>query len=400
MSKDSSTTDVIIVGAGLAGATAAFVLSRAGVDVMLVDPTSTQPPVFKAEKIEPDQAELLRAFNLLEVLLPECRRINRIACGQNGRVWQFTEIEEYGCFYHDMVNAVRRHLPAAVQVRQARVVQARTGVEIQEVVLDDGSVVTGRLLVLATGAIAKLHEQLGLRRQMLSAGHSMSFGFNFQPTGQLPGAAESVTYRENPIESGIDYITLFPIKDVLRANMFTYWEAKDPRVQDLRTRGLDALLEMLPGLTRVTGPLVLSSKVEAMPIHLHRVEQAVQPGVILLGDVFQSVCPTTGTGLSKVLVDVQTLSSLVPEWLKTPGLGADKIARYYHDEKKRATDKTSLADALYGRRLCSDRSLAWTARRWKKLLPRWLAGFRHPQNDLGESAKQNGSRVPSVLRES
>jgi len=374
MTKDSLIADAIIVGAGMAGAAAAHVLARAGVDVILVDPLAVQPPVFKAEKIEPDQAEILRALGLMDLLSPECRRINRIACGQNGRIWGFTEIEEYGCYYHDMVNAVRRNLPASVRTRTVRVSGARIGSDFQEVGLADGTSIRGRLLILATGAISRLQEELGLKRRMWSVAHSMNFGFDLART-ELPGSAESLTYREKPLQSGIDYITLFPIKDVLRANMFTYWDAKDPRVQELRSGGIEVLLRLLPRLANVTGPLALGSKIEAMPISLFTVENEIQPGVVLLGDAFQSVCPTTGTGLSKVLVDVQTLSALLPRWLQTPGMGTEKIAQYYAHEKKRATDRDSLSDALYGRRLCSDRSMAWTARRWKKYFPRWLTAF-------------------------
>jgi 2-polyprenyl-6-methoxyphenol hydroxylase-like FAD-dependent oxidoreductase len=58
--------DVLIVGAGLAGAAAAAVLGRLGLRVALVDPRLVSPPVFKAEKIEPDQADLLRCLGLME----------------------------------------------------------------------------------------------------------------------------------------------------------------------------------------------------------------------------------------------------------------------------------------------------------------------------------------------
>ncbi|TKB71129.1 MAG: FAD-dependent oxidoreductase, partial [Nitrospira sp.] len=44
----SSIWDVVIVGAGLAGASAAAVLSRKGVRVMLVDSRETYPACFKA----------------------------------------------------------------------------------------------------------------------------------------------------------------------------------------------------------------------------------------------------------------------------------------------------------------------------------------------------------------
>ena len=111
-----------------------------------------------------------------------------------------------------------------------------------------------------------------------------------------------------------------------------------------------------------------------MAIDLYRTEHAVIPGVILLGDAFQSVCPSTGTGLSKVLVDVQTLLHLVPKWLQTAGMNSSKIREFYSDEHKQKTDEDSLHGALYRRNLCIDHSVGWRVRRWKKYFPRWLAG--------------------------
>ncbi len=376
MNPESAVVDVIVAGAGMAGATAAFVLARKGFKVVLIDPAATQPPVFRAEKIEPDQAEMLREMQLMEWVLPQCRRIHRIACVHEGRVWKYSETDEYGCFYHDMVNAVRGALPEAVQLRIARVTGIQTSADLQEVTLSDGTVVRGRLLVLSTGAGGKLTEQLGLKREMISAQHSVTLGFDLKANAQLPGGADSMTCREKPLRSGIDYVTLFPIKDVLRVNVFAYWDAKDPRFQELRTHGMAALLKFMPGLTRIAGGLVQTSKVEAMPIHLYRIEPAAQPGVVLLGDAFQSVCPTTGTGLSKILVDVKTLAGYVTEWFGTPGMPAAKTGQYYADPAKQASDSRSLGYALYSKQLCSGRSLKWQLRRWKKYLPRWLAGLR------------------------
>lgn len=371
-------TDVIIAGAGMAGAAAACALAERGIRTVLIDPAATQPPVFRAEKIEPDQAAMLRELHLMDAILPECRRIHRIACAHNGRIWQYRETDEYGCFYHDMVNAVRRGLPESVLVCLARVTGLKIGAELQEAALSDGTVVQGRLLVLSTGAGGKLVEQLNLERRTVSAHHSVTLGFDLKPAGLFPGGADSLTYREKPQRSGIDYLTLFPVKNVLRANLFAYWDAKDPRFQDVRTRGLDAVQHFMPRLSKLTGPLEQISKVEAMPIHLYRTENPARPGLLLLGDVYQSVCPTTGTGLTKVLVDVQTMADLVPAWLATPGMSADKTAQFYACERKIRSDDQSLHYALYSRSLCYDHSLKWRLRRWKKYLPRWIASLRGP----------------------
>src|SRR5436190_966509 len=111
VSSQHSPADIIVVGAGLAGATAAFVLGHQGRRVMLVDPWPSCPPVFKAEKIEPQQAQQLRKFGLLEHVLPHAGRVRELRVGYNGHLFRITPIEQYGISYSDMVNAVRAHLP-------------------------------------------------------------------------------------------------------------------------------------------------------------------------------------------------------------------------------------------------------------------------------------------------
>jgi 2-polyprenyl-6-methoxyphenol hydroxylase-like FAD-dependent oxidoreductase len=51
--------DIVIVGGGLAGATTAAMLGRAGFDAILIDPHSTYPFDFRCEKLDRTQVRLL-----------------------------------------------------------------------------------------------------------------------------------------------------------------------------------------------------------------------------------------------------------------------------------------------------------------------------------------------------
>ena len=150
---ERATSDVLIVGAGMAGVTAAIVLGRAGVRVTLLDPQSTFPSLFRAEKIEPDQAELLRKFDLLDCLKPWRGDIGRVLIARGDRVAEVLQIEQYGIYYYDMVNELRRQLPPTVQFHVGRVRRLETSDELQRITLADDTVLTSRLVVLATGAI-------------------------------------------------------------------------------------------------------------------------------------------------------------------------------------------------------------------------------------------------------
>jgi 2-polyprenyl-6-methoxyphenol hydroxylase-like FAD-dependent oxidoreductase len=138
VSGPSPEFDVVIVGAGLAGASAAVVLGRQGRRVALVDPRPMYPPAFKAEKIEPDQADLFRRLGLMDGILPCVAPINSVVVAHRGRVLRVVAVEQYGMAYQDMVNAVRRQLPASVELHVARASGIENGPEVQSVSLDNG----------------------------------------------------------------------------------------------------------------------------------------------------------------------------------------------------------------------------------------------------------------------
>jgi len=111
VSSFNVSAEIIIVGAGLAGSTLAAVLGQQGRRVILVDPRPSCPQVFKAEKLDVDQVQLLRKFGLLERLVPYSGRWNEVRLGYDGRIFKTLRVEQYGINYADMVNALRAKMP-------------------------------------------------------------------------------------------------------------------------------------------------------------------------------------------------------------------------------------------------------------------------------------------------
>ena len=90
-----------------------------------------------------------------------------------------------------------------------------------------------------------------------------------------------------------------------------------------------------------------------------------QPGIVLVGDAFATSCPAAGTGANKVFTDVARLCNIhIPRWLATSGMAEQKIAAFYDDAVKMASDAHSAAKAFFLRSLSTDTGLAWSARRW------------------------------------
>jgi 2-polyprenyl-6-methoxyphenol hydroxylase-like FAD-dependent oxidoreductase len=371
-----TSADVIIVGAGLAGATTAAVLGVAGIRVILVDPRETYPECFKAEKIEADQADLFRKLGLLDILMPVASRIRKVWNARDGRILSTRRLEQYGAYYHDMVNAVRRHLPDEVQVRLSRVEGVTNAPDVQRVTLAGGEELTGRLAVVASGSGGMLHARLGIRKKTIRKEHSFAFGFNIEPVEAPSFSFDAVTYYPNGYATRVAYLSLFRIGLGMRANLFVFRAASDELVRRFLREPREELERSLPRLAESIGQFRVVGRVEGARIDLYQVEGHRRPGLVVIGDAFQSVCPSTGTGLSRVLTDVDVLcSECLPEWLATPGMGVEKINRYYGHSRKLVTDADSLDGAHYLRRLYTDPALPWRLRRIRLNLGMRLSGW-------------------------
>ena len=355
--------EIIVVGAGLAGALVAAVLGQRGRRVILVDPRASCPRVFKAEKIDEEQVHLLRKFGLLEPLLPQSVQVREIRKAFDGRVFRTIRTEQYGINYPDMVNALRAHLPASVAFRLGRVECVANSGNMQRVKLADGEEITSRLVVLASGVGREIQANLRLRRRVIQKDQSFVFGFTIAAPESRPFDFDSVTYYSLDPTARIDYLTLFRIGQTMRANLFVFRSARDPWVREFIQEPDRMLRQFLPKLDHVTGAFRVISKVESGGGDLYRVNGDPQPGIVLIGDAFQSVCPSTGMGLDKILTDVDVLSECVTHWFATHGMGTEKLADFYDHPRKLATDFEALHRAVHQRQAATDISVRWRIHR-------------------------------------
>lgn len=348
----SPPVDVCIVGAGVAGACLAHLLRGKGLSVALVDAQAPCTPRFRVEKLGFDQFKFLRQFGLMDRLEAVATPIGRIEVGVRGRIIETEWTPEYGFHYHALVNSLRDGLEIVV----GHVHAIELSEEIQRVGLRDGRQITARLVVLAAGGSASLHQLLGISRRSIYAPHSMSFGFSLRtPDGGLP--YEELTYHPEHFADRIDYITIFPVPDGVRANLFTYHDAQSPVVRAMLREPEAQMARMFPRLPRLIGAYTITGKVEAVPMEIWVSQPQGRPGLAVIGDAYQSACPATGSGCTKVLNDVDVLSSLIPKWMASPGMPAAKVDELYDHPQKVAVDARSLHSAGYHKRYRTDGGL-------------------------------------------
>ena len=289
--------DVLIIGAGIAGSLLAFVLGRQGRKVVVVDPRRTPPPVFRNEKLGGAQIALLKklgALSCFEAALwpaegtpgayPEGQRPALTDCGAPHQAW---------------VMSVRQGWSPDVRFVEATVHHLDLSDDIQRATTTDGQRIEARLAVLATGRIPQLRQSLGVNCRTLSAGHSVCLGFSAvfdtSPPAQVVDA---------PRGSGVGYVSLFPMPGETRVNVFSYRALDDPWTRRMSADPMGCLSELDPRLAALFAGGRVVRRCEARGTDLYEVSGHRQAGLVLIGDAFHAPCPASGTGMLRILNDI------------------------------------------------------------------------------------------------
>jgi 2-polyprenyl-6-methoxyphenol hydroxylase-like FAD-dependent oxidoreductase len=393
------TTDVAIIGGGLAGSLAAAMLGRAGTDAVLIDPHTVYPPDFRCEKLDGGQVAILRKTGLADEVLRAATHDRESWVARCGRLLDKRPGDQHGIFYAPLVNTVRGLVPARVPLIAAKATAIATGPERQTVTLSSGETISARLVVLANGLNMALRKSLGLECEILSECHSVSIGFDVKPTGGRAFEFPALTYYAERVTDRAALITLFPIGAAMRANLFIYRTMDDRWLKTMRTKPDEMLHALMPGLRKLTGEFAVASEVQIRPVDLYATRGVHRAGLVLVGDAFSTSCPAAGTGARKAFNDVERLVNVhIPRWLATLGMDAAKIARFYDDPVKRACDKASLAKAFDLRSFSIDPGRRWEMKRRVKFLGQYAVGAMRARYRAYTAAPDDERTVPAVTR--
>lgn len=368
-------TDVAIIGGGLAGSTIAAALGRAGVAAILIDPHKVYPPDLRCEKLGDGQIDVLRKTGLADPVVRATTLDGYVWVSRFGYLVQKRASDQHGVMYDALVNTLRAEIPSNVEVIFDKANAVSTSADRQIVVLASGEEISARLIVLANGLNIGLRHTLGIEREIISACHSITVGFDVAPLDRDAFEFPALTYYPERSSDRMAYLTLFPIGNVMRANLMVYRDMDDPWLRQMRHAPEAALHTLMPRLRRITGDIKVTGPVKIRPADLYVSHGHRQPGIVLVGDAFATSCPAAGTGSDKVFTDAAQLCNVhIPNWLATSGMGADKIAAFYDDDVKTACDAWSTDKAYHLRALSTDNSLRWRAGRWARFLVRLAQG--------------------------
>jgi 2-polyprenyl-6-methoxyphenol hydroxylase-like FAD-dependent oxidoreductase len=372
MSSETLRYDIAVIGAGLAGTSAASACARAGYATVLIDSRAEAPPEFRAEKLGDEQMRQFDRLGLGASVRAVTTPIDEVCVVRFGRLVHRERKREYGMTYAELVNRMRADLPPAVTFAVARVEDVATDRDGARLTLSDGRRLSARLLVVSTGLGDAIRRKAGISRRVVSKRHSLSIGFDMAaPREAFP--FESLTYYAESFGTNCAYFTAFPIRDQMRGNLFVYREPAESWTKAFAAAPEDGLRTLLPRLPRICPDLRVSGPVEVRPIDLFEADDPARDAMVLIGDAYFNPCPIPGTGIGKVLVDVERLCTVhVPHWLSQPAIDRAMVQSFYDDPVKRASDGACRRANAYARDIGTRTELPWVARRGRNYIGRHI----------------------------
>lgn len=334
--------DIVIVGAGFAGSLLAISLRQSGWSVLLIDKHPQMKPVFRAEKLETAQSQQLRALGVLDLRRPMAPPTGQIMRFDAGGARIVDTGEQYGIDYHDTVNALRKEAlnSARLVVAEVQDILAAPDGSCSEIILDNGQRVRGRLVILACGYRPGLHKRLHMALDQDKALRSLFVGFDLELEAPQRHTLRGCNEHLDQGAGGIDYLTFFRVGDRTRANLSAQLRSDDPRNRLLWTQPQATLKHWFPQLTAYTGEFRITSRLDQFVTTYYRVQPLQMPGVVAVGDACQSANPATGTGLSKILNDLDVLvREFLPRWLASGCCAGADVQAYHAHARKRQQDQ-------------------------------------------------------------
>ena len=309
--------DVVILGAGVVGASCALALAKLGLDVVLVE--GREPPRWSAESPDlrvyafaPDNAALLQECGVWDAVLaaraPAYRRM-RVWDGAGGGELAFDADalgrEQLGWIIENnlLVDRLWAALPAAgvhlhCPARVESMEQDEEGVRLR---LDNGSRVDARLAIAADGADSSLRELAGL--QVSAHDYAQRGVVAFVETD----ASNEATAWQRFLPTGP--LAFLPFVDGRSSIVWTLPDSEAQRVLALDDDAFNR--ELTNAFAARLGEVRVVSKRAAFPLRRQLAESYLAGKVLLMGDAAHVVHPLAGQGVNLGLRDVARLRDLI-----------------------------------------------------------------------------------------
>jgi 2-octaprenyl-6-methoxyphenol hydroxylase len=381
MSERGFDADVIIAGAGIAGATLALSLARAGLTPILIDPVvfdDQLAPTFdgRAHAIAYAAYRQWRALGLAEALDPHAQRIEQIlvtdgftpgaaAPGPAPFFLRFdseeiadrSDGEPLGYLLEN--RHTRAALAAAVKAEgikilaPARVQAAAFDARGARITLADGGVLTAPLAVGAEGRGSVIREAAGIG----------VIGWDYGQTGVV------ATVRLEKPHQGVAHeyflpggpFAILPLTDNRASLVWTESNARGAALKTARPQVLQAHLERRFG--DFLGAVEIEGPIFAYPLSMQLAERLAAPRAALLGDAAHGVHPIAGQGLNLGLKGAAALAEVLVDAARLgEDIGSEVVLERYAAWRRFDTVMLSAGMDLFVRLFSNDNPVLRAAR--------------------------------------
>jgi flavin-dependent dehydrogenase len=377
------TADVVVVGAGPAGAASAILLAEHGLAVTVLERGPRARPKVCGEYLSPEGSRVLDRLGVLKTVdaggavAMSGMRITApdgtVLDARYGAVGGFRPYREHA------IGVPRATLDGALLERvRALPIDLRTGVRATEVLVEAGRVTgvggmdaagarveaRGRVLIAADGRASVIAHRLGCRRR-----HRLARMALVTYVSGVPGCRDVGEIFVDPP----DYAILNPLApDRMNLSLVVPlahavpWRARLEDFFAARVKQLPHLARRLVGAVRVAplaslGPLA------------YRVAPPREGGVLFVGDAAGFYDPFTGEGIFTALRSAELAAETVVDALRAGDVSAAALSAYDRARRAAFADKARVTRLLQA--LIARRSVANLAARWFAGRPRVLAAL-------------------------
>lgn len=335
--------DVLVVGGGPAGASLAFALAQAGVDVEIVDRAHFPRPKPCAEYLSPEASRILFAMGALESIEASgAAALSGVRVrAPNGAVIAGDFIAEHGFRgFRDRGLSVRREVLDAILLDRARSAGARvtegvrvTGLERHDslgartIVVDtlgpDGpGQRRARIVVGADGLRSVVAKRLGLARNARWP-RRLALVTHYRDVDGVGDHGEMHVERDG-------YVGIADVGNGLTTVALVVPASRARELSGDRAAFLDAWLHSHPHLARRFSRATQATPVIATGPFASHARRAFVPGVALVGDAADFFDPFTGEGIYAALRGGEMLAPRIQEALaaRTPRAADSALAEY------------------------------------------------------------------------
>lgn len=348
---DERDADVVVVGAGPAGCTLAYLLARSGVDTLLLERHADLDREFRGYLFQPRVLRLFDEMDVLDAVLAlDHEEVRRPSVSVYGRTH---EVFDYSSFPAPYDFALLMEQPPLLELLVGRAsasgaVEYRPRTPVRDLLVEGGRVVgvraldrdagaerdlRARLVVGADGRYSTVRSAAGIDPDLLDSDVEIVWF-------KLPAAGAAADARARVGADGV--LLHFGLGgDELQAG----WFVEKGSYPDLRAEGIEAFRRRVARLDPALAPRLAEfggfEDCSLLRIEPGMSDEWVRDGLVLVGDAAHVASPIGAQGNSLAIADAVVAHSTIVDALGTVASGPLPAAslRRFADERRPAVER-------------------------------------------------------------